>query len=83
MFQSVCFDSSFEFAAKTMLRGTEASSLCCVEHPLRTAKEAASILFPEADTPIFTILIVVSVLAVLCFSRSVVSAARKGRSQSQ
>jgi len=68
MFQSICFDSFFEFAAKTMLLETEASSLLALSMSAGT-KESASIVFPvEAETPIFTMPIVVSVLAFWCFS---------------
>ncbi len=81
MFPPAGFDSSFEFAAKTMLLDTEASSLVLrAETPLRPPqKEAASIRFPaEVKMPVLIILIVVSVLGFLCVLDSVISAARRG-----
>jgi hypothetical protein len=85
MFPPAGFDSSFEFAAKTTLLDTEASSLVLrAEHPYTPQKEAASFLFPaEAKIPLLIILIVVSVLGFLCIPDSVISTCRRGPSKSQ
>lgn len=86
MFPPAGFDSSFEFAAKTMLLDTEASSFVLrAETPLRPPQKRGRLhpLPAKVKIQVLIILIVVSVLGLLCVPDSVISAARRGPSKSQ
>jgi len=84
MFPPAGFDSSFEFATKTILLDTEPSSLVLrAEHRYPPERGRLHRFPAEAKMPVLIMLIMVSVLGFLCIPDSVINAARRGPSKSQ